>query len=305
MKAIKVSNLNKYYDNLHAVKGISFEVEQDSFFAFLGPNGAGKTTTIRIISTLIEKNSGDVEIFGLKLDKDNQAIREKIGVVFQNNMLDNLLTVKENLEIRASFYGYTKKDLEKRLDEIDAYIHFSDFINQKYRLLSGGQRRKADIARALLNWPSLLILDEPTTGLDPKSRKEIWNLINKLKEEKNMTIFLTTHYMEEAKDANQVIIINDGEIIAQGSSEDLRKKYSSDRLKIIPKNASLFERLKSDNIAYKEVNGLAVITLDQCFDGIQLVNDYLDDIKDFEIVRGDMDDVFVNITGRKMGDFDE
>lgn len=305
MKAIKVTNLDKYYDDIHAVKKISFEVEKDTFFAFLGPNGAGKTTTIRIISTLIEKNGGEVEIFGLKLDKDNQEIKKKIGVVFQNNMLDKLLTVKENLEIRASFYGYSKKDLEKRLAEIDQYIHFSDFINQKYKLLSGGQRRKADIARALLNWPSLLILDEPTTGLDPKSRKEIWNLIHKLKDEKNMTIFLTTHYMEEAKDANQVIIIDQGEIIAQGSSEELRKKYSSNRLKIISENNDLFTQLKADKIPYKIINGLAVITLDKCFDGIELVKKYKPFIKDFEIIRGDMDDVFVNITGRKIGGFNE
>jgi multidrug/hemolysin transport system ATP-binding protein len=305
MNAVKVSQLNKYYDDIHAVKGISFEVEKDSFFAFLGPNGAGKTTTIRIISTLLEKNSGDVEIFGMKLDQDNDQIRKKIGVVFQNNMLDAHLTVRENLEIRASFYGFNKKEFHHRLNEIDAYIHFSDFLDQRYKMLSGGQRRKADIARALLNWPSLLILDEPTTGLDPKSRKDIWTLINQLKDEKNMTIFLTTHYMEEAKDANQVIIIDEGNIVAQGSSEELRAKYSSDRLKMIPKSNQLYERLKSDQMPFKMINGLAVIKLKQCFDGIELVQKYKDDIKDFEIIRGDMDDVFVNITGRKMGEINE
>jgi multidrug/hemolysin transport system ATP-binding protein len=305
MNAVKVSQLNKYYDDIHAVKGISFEVEKDSFFAFLGPNGAGKTTTIRIISTLLEKNSGDVEIFGMKLDQDNDQIRKKIGVVFQNNMLDAHLTVRENLEIRASFYGFNKKEFHHRLNEIDAYIHFSDFLDQRYKMLSGGQRRKADIARALLNWPSLLILDEPTTGLDPKSRKDIWTLINQLKDEKNMTIFLTTHYMEEAKDANQVIIIDEGNIVAQGSSEELRAKYSSDRLKMIPKSNQLYDRLKSDQMSFKMINGLAVIKLKQCFDGIELVQKYIDDIKDFEIIRGDMDDVFVNITGKKMGEINE
>ena len=305
MNAIKVSQLNKYYDDIHAVKGISFEVEKDSFFAFLGPNGAGKTTTIRIISTLLEKDSGDVEIFGMKLDQENDQIRKKIGVVFQNNMLDAHLTVRENLEIRSSFYGFNKEEFHHRLNEIDAYIHFSDFLDQRYKMLSGGQRRKADIARALLNWPSLLILDEPTTGLDPKSRKDIWTLINQLKDEKNMTIFLTTHYMEEAKDANQVIIIDEGNIVAQGSSEELRAKYSSDRLKMIPKSNQLYDRLKSDQMSFKMINGLAVIKLKQCFDGIELVQKYIDDIKDFEIIRGDMDDVFVNITGKKMGEINE
>ena len=299
-KALSVKNLVKSYDQVKAVKNISFDVDKDSFFAFLGPNGAGKTTTIKIISTLLEKNEGDVEIFGLKLDKDNQSIRKKIGVVFQGNMLDDLLTVRENLEVRASFYGFTKASFEKQLDELDAYIHFKDFIDQQYRNLSGGQRRKADVARALLHWPSFLILDEPTTGLDPKSRKEIWDLINRLREEKNMTIFLTTHYMEEVKDANKVVIIDHGQIVAQGSSEELRLTYSNDRLKMIPK-AGLFERLDKDKVSYKVLNGLAVVTLENCFSGIDMVNTYKDFIKDFEIIRGDMDDVFVNITGRELG----
>ncbi|MDA3931166.1 MAG: ABC transporter ATP-binding protein [Tenericutes bacterium] len=304
IKAIQVKNLVKSYGDLTAVKNISFDVEKDSFFAFLGPNGAGKTTTIKIISTLLEKNEGDIKIFGLKLDKDNQQIRKEIGVVFQNNMLDDLLTVRENLLIRASFYGYNKDRFEERLLEINDYIHFNDFLDQRYSNLSGGQRRKADIARALLHWPSLLILDEPTTGLDPKSRKDIWNLINKLRDEKNMTIFLTTHYMEEVKDANKVVIIDQGEIIATGSSEDLRLKYSNDRLKMIPKN-SLFEVLDKNNQAYEIINGLAVIILENCFNGIDLVNKYKNHIKDFEIIRGDMDDVFVNITGRKLGGSNE
>ena len=298
-KAIIVSNLKKNYGQLEAVKSISFDVDKDSFFAFLGPNGAGKTTTIRMISTLLEKTSGDISVFGHTLDQENNKIKEKIGVVFQQKMLDDLLTVKENLEIRASFYGYTKNELNQRLDEIDTYIHFKDFLNQKYKELSGGQRRKADIARALLHWPSLLILDEPTTGLDPKSRKDIWQLIQKLRTEKNMTIFLTTHYMEEVKDAEKIVIIDGGEIVATGSSEELRLKYSNDRLKIIPKNG-LYEKLDQDQISYQVINQLAVIVLKNCFEGINLVQKYQSYIKDFEIIRGDMDDVFVNITGRKL-----
>lgn len=299
-KALTVKNLKKSYDNIQAVKNISFDVDKDSFFAFLGPNGAGKTTTIKIISTLLEKDQGDVKVFGHTLDEDNKSIKEKIGVVFQNNMLDNLLTVRENLEVRASFYGFNKVDFQERLNEIDAYLHIKDYLDQKYKQLSGGQRRKADIARALLNWPSMLILDEPTTGLDPKSRKDIWNLILKLKDEKNMTIFLTTHYMEEVKDANKVIIIDRGQIVAEGSSEDLRLKFSHDRLKIIPKN-NLKEVLDKDNLKYTSNNGLIIIRLKDSFSGIDIVNKYKDHIKDFEIIRGDMDDVFLNITGRELG----
>lgn len=298
-KALTVKNLKKSYDNIQAVKNISFDVDKDTFFAFLGPNGAGKTTTIKIISTLLEKDQGDVKVFGHTLDEDNKSIKEKIGVVFQNNMLDNLLTVRENLEVRASFYGFNKVDFQERLNEIDAYLHIKDYLDQKYKQLSGGQRRKADIARALLNWPSMLILDEPTTGLDPKSRKDIWNLILKLKDEKNMTIFLTTHYMEEVKDANKVIIIDRGQIVAEGSSEDLRLKFSHDRLKIIPKN-NLKEVLDKDNLKYTNNNGLIIIRLKDSFSGIDIVNKYKDHIKDFEIIRGDMDDVFLNITGREL-----
>jgi multidrug/hemolysin transport system ATP-binding protein len=299
-KALTVKNLKKSYDNIQAVKNISFDVDKDTFFAFLGPNGAGKTTTIKIISTLLEKDQGDVKVFGHTLDEDNKSIKEKIGVVFQNNMLDNLLTVRENLEVRASFYGFNKVDFQERLNEIDAYLHIKDYLDQKYKQLSGGQRRKADIARALLNWPSMLILDEPTTGLDPKSRKDIWNLILKLKDEKNMTIFLTTHYMEEVKDANKVIIIDRGQIVAEGSSEDLRLKFSHDRLKIIPKN-NLKEVLDKDNLKYTNNNGLIIIRLKDSISGIDIVNKYKDHIKDFEIIRGDMDDVFLNITGRELG----
>ncbi len=301
-KAITVKNLSKKYEKIEAVKNISFDVEENSFFAFLGPNGAGKTTTIKIISTLLEKNQGEVKIFDYNIDKHSHKIRGLIGVVFQNNMLDNLLTVKENLQVRASFYGYNSVDFNQRIKEINEYIHLKPFLNQRYQSLSGGQKRKADIARALLNWPKLLILDEPTTGLDPKSRKDIWDLINKLRDDKKMTIFLTTHYMEEVKDANKVIILDRGEIIASGSSEDLRLKYSNDRLKMIPK-PGLIDKLKKDKVDFEIINNLAVITLSTCFSGIAIVKKYQELIKDFEIIRGDMDDVFVNITGRKLGDY--
>lgn len=301
MNVIEVKNLVKNYEEVHAVKGISFHVEEDSFFAFLGPNGAGKSTTINIISTLLEKTEGDVMVCGKVVGKDDHNIRKEIGIVFQNSMLDKLLTVKENLQIRASFYGMTHQDLEQRVDEINNLLEIRPFYNQRYGKLSGGQKRKADIARALLNWPKVLILDEPTTGLDPKSRKDIWTLINKLRTEQNVTIFLTTHYMEEAQDANYVIIIDNGEIVAKGTSEDLRIKYSFDRLKIIPKDG-LEEELNKDEIEYYSTNGVINIKLDTSFDGLPLIKKYNDFIKDFEIIRGSMDDVFVNITGRELGD---
>ncbi len=299
--AIEVIDLVKTYDDIEAVKKISFVVEKDSFFAFLGPNGAGKSTTINIISTLLGNDSGVIKVLGLEVGKDDNKIREKIGIVFQSAMLDKLLTVKENLSIRASFYNLNKAGFIKRIEEINEYLEILPFFDQRYGNLSGGQKRKADIARALLNWPEVLILDEPTTGLDPKSRKDIWRLIAKLRSEKAITVFLTTHYMEEVTDANNIIVIDNGVILAEGSSEELRIKYSNDRLKVIPKNGFV-DVLIADNVKHKVINDAVSIVLDSCFDGLDLVKKYKKHIKEFEILRGDMDDVFLNITGRKLGD---
>jgi multidrug/hemolysin transport system ATP-binding protein len=296
---IEVNNLVKRYDNVLAVNNISFTVEENSFFAFLGPNGAGKSTTINIIATLLSYDKGEVKILGMTLGKDDEKIRENVGVVFQQNMLDNLLTVYENLRVRASFYGLDKVMLDKRLEEIGAYLDLKDFLYRRYGQLSGGQRRKADIARALLHWPKLLMLDEPTTGLDPKSRKDIWALINRLRQEKNITIFLTTHYMEEVKDANKIVVIDHGKIKAIGSSEQLRSKYSYDRVKILPKNG-LKEALKKAKVDYYELNNSVNVKVESCFDGIFIVEQFKDFIAEFEIIRGDMDDVFLNITGHHL-----
>lgn len=299
MDAIRVENLVKNYGELKAVKNISFTVDKNSFFAFLGPNGAGKSTTINIIATLLDKNSGTVTVLDNEIGKDDSKIRSSIGVVFQNSMLDDLLTVKENLIVRASFYKIGKESLYKRIDEINDFLEIKSFVNQRYGELSGGQRRKADIARALINWPEILILDEPTTGLDPKSRKDIWRLIEKLRTDREITIFLTTHYMEEVLDATKVVIIDEGLIIAEGSSEELRLKYSNDRVKIIPNN-NLEKILKTDNVDYYIVNDTINIILENSFEGLEVVKKYRKHIKEFEILRGDMDDVFLNITGRKL-----
>jgi multidrug/hemolysin transport system ATP-binding protein len=299
--AIEVKHLVKTYDSIKAVNDISFFVEKNTFFAFLGPNGAGKSTTINIISTLLDMDQGEIKVLGKEVGIDDDLVRENIGVVFQASMLDDVLTVKENLLCRASFYNIGKNGFEERMKELDEFLEFMPFFNQKYGTLSGGQRRKADIVRALLNWPQLLILDEPTTGLDPKSRKDIWLLLSKLREKKDITIFLTTHYMEEVKDANKIVVINDGIIVAEGSSEDLRKKYSNDRLKVIPKNN--FETvLVANSVQYYKVNGTINIPLESCYEGLIIIEEYKEYISEFEILRGDMDDVFVNITGRKLGD---
>ena len=299
MNIIEVKNLVKNYGEVQAVKGISFDVEENSFFAFLGPNGAGKSTTINIISSLLDYNSGSVVLDGFTLGRDDDEIRKLIGVVFQDSMLDDLLTVRENLHIRGAFYGIKSHEIDVRVDEINELLEIKPFYEQRYGSLSGGQRRKADIARALLNWPKVLILDEPTTGLDPKSRRDIWELINRLRVEKNITIFLTTHYMQEVHDANRVVIIDRGEILAVGSSEELRAKYSHDRLKVAFCR-ELEEALKQGSRKYYIMNDTINIVLRDSFEGWSVIEEYRKYIKSFEILNGNMDDVFLNITGRSL-----
>ncbi|MFW5841688.1 MAG: ABC transporter ATP-binding protein [Bacillota bacterium] len=293
---ISVTNLSKHYGTIHAVKHISFQVKENAFFALLGPNGAGKSTTIEMLATLLQKDEGDVIINGHTLDQDDDAIRRSIGVVFQYTTLDPLLTVYENLNIRRAFYNMDKPTFETTIKYLDSLIHFNSFLHQPFNTLSGGQKRKADIARALLHNPTLLMLDEPTTGLDPKSRKDIWNLILTLKDQNNMTILLTTHYMEEVLDADHVIILHNGTIKAEDSADNLRKNYADDTLKIFPK-AGLIKALKKDNIPYHQKAALIHIPLKNPFEGINLVKQYEAYIASFEIVKANMDDVFLNITG--------
>jgi len=233
-KIIEVRGLSKSYGTVQAVKNIDFYVETGKLFAFLGPNGAGKTTTINIICTLLDQDKGDVVLDGCALGRDNQKIRDRIGIVFQESVLDPLLTVKENLLTRGSIYGLSAKVVEANAAKAMKVTMIEDLALRRYGTLSGGQRRRTDIARALIHRPKILFLDEPTTGLDPQTRKSVWNMIEELRREEGMTIFLTTHYMEEAEKADYVIVIDDGEIAARGTPAELKDKYSTDALEIKP-----------------------------------------------------------------------
>ena len=232
---IEIKDLWKKYKNVEAVKGIDFSVKEGSFFALLGENGAGKSTTIHILSTLLKKSSGEVIINRHRIDEEDDAIRQDIGVVFQGNMLDQYLTVRENIEGRGFLYGMEKEVIRQTMLELSEKIGVIDILDRRYGKLSGGQKRRADIVRALINQPRLLIMDEPTTGLDPYARRCVWEVIKQLKEERKLTIFLTTHYMEEAACADEIVIMDSGEIKACGTPEQLRLQYSSDRLILIPK----------------------------------------------------------------------
>ncbi len=299
MKSIEVNNLVKSYGDVRAVRGISFAVEEGAFFALLGPNGAGKSTTVEILATLLAKDEGTVSIMGETLDRDDAKIRRHLGVVFQYGTLDNDLTVRENLAARGAFYGLSGQALQTRIAELDKLIDFTSYLDRRIRTLSGGQRRKAEIARALLHQPRVLMLDEPTTGLDPKSRKDIWALVLSIKKDTAMTILLTTHYMEEVLDADHVVILHEGVIRAEDSAENLRLAYARDTLKIMPKQG-LLKKLDQDGVAYERINATVHVPLKNPFEGVDLVGRHREAIESFEIVKASMDDVFLNITGASL-----
>ncbi|MFW6298103.1 MAG: ABC transporter ATP-binding protein [Bacillota bacterium] len=298
---IKVEGLTKDYGSLRAVNAIGFTVKEEAFFALLGPNGAGKSTTIEMLSTLKTPTSGDVTINGHTLGKDDDAIRKSIGVVFQYSTMDEDLTVRENLRLRGRFYTRDHAALEARIDRLKETLGFESFIDTPFKTLSGGQKRRIDVARALLHEPRLLLLDEPTTGLDPQARESLWRLIMKIKDESKMTILLTTHYMQEVLDCDHVIILNEGRIVAEDSAEALRIAHAHDTLKVIAKDARFKARLEKDGVSYTNVQNTIHIPIKTPFEALPLVRKYEDLIKTFEIVKGDMDDVFLNLTGRHLG----
>lgn len=298
---IEVSGLQKSYGQVHAVKGIDFYVEQGKIFAFLGPNGAGKSTTIDIICTFLQSDAGKVEVDGHLLGRDDNAIRHTIGAVFQDGLLDPLLTVSENLHIRAGFYGLKGKQLEKTIRDIAERMGIKEIMKRPYGKLSGGQRRRCDIARALVNTPKILFLDEPTTGLDPQTRKSVWETITKLQHDTGMTIFLTTHYMEEAAEADYVIVIDNGNIVAKGTPSDLKERFTSDKLTLTTKEPeALAKRLTAAGLAPEVVADRVTLKVPNTLAALPLLDTYKDAITGFTVTTGTMDDAFIAITGKEI-----
>jgi multidrug/hemolysin transport system ATP-binding protein len=301
MDIIKVKNLIKKYGNLTAVDDISFNVKEGDFFAFLGPNGAGKSTTINILCTILDKTDGEVEINGLRLGKDDELIRNSIGVVFQNSYLDNLLTAYENIRTRASFYNIEKDEFDKRLNYLSEMIGIKDILNRQYGKLSGGQKRRVDIARALINEPKILILDEPTTGLDPQTRQKVWEVLEAIQKKNKTTIFLTTHYMEEAANADMVAIIDNGKIIVNDTPMKLKEKYASNILKLLPKDEKkLFKYLDDKGYKYSKRADYIEVIVKNNMESLQILKDVEEVISSFEALEGNMDSVFVNLTGKNI-----
>lgn len=292
---IEVQNLKKNYQDVEAIKGITFNVKQGSLFAFLGTNGAGKSTTIDILCTLAEKTSGTVKIAGYTIGtNENDAIRKEIGVVFQDSLLDERLSVYENIWHRGIAYGLKKEELKKNFKFVESHLHLDDIVKKKYGKLSGGQRRRADIARALIHRPSILFLDEPTTGLDPQTRQFVWQAIKTLQKETNMTVFLTTHYMEEAAVADEIVIIKKGEIVASGTPNNLKEKYAYDQLLIVFKdNVEGANYLSS--YKYKFQKDTHIIPLKRTKDALPILKELEPVVQSFEVIKGSMDDVFIRI----------
>ncbi len=295
-----VDHLVKTYGDLRAVDDISFRVKRGSLFAFLGLNGAGKSTTINIITTTLNKDSGTVLVDGLDVERKALAVKERIGIVFQNSTLDKELTPRENLQIRSQFYGMKGKAWEERLNTLIDLLDLSSFIDRQVGKLSGGQKRRVDIARAMVHNPKLLVLDEPTTGLDPQTRIGVWDLVNQLREQTGMTVFLTTHYMEEAEKATDVVIMDKGRIIAHGTPTELKNSYAGDYLIIYSdRYEKIDDRFINDGIryTYNTDNKYYRIQVASSKEAIEKIEQYKDIIQDFEVLKGNMDDVFLNVTG--------
>lgn len=281
MNSIEIQNLTKAYGEYVAVDHISFQVKKGSLLGFLGVNGAGKTTVINMLATLLKPDDGTVKICGCELGREDTEIRRKIGIVYQQNCLDELLSVQENLICRGVLHGVSRKDAKAQCEKLTEVLKLDEILKKKYKTLSGGQKRRCEIAAALMHAPEILFLDEPTTGLDPATRIDVWNIVEQLQREEKMTVFLTTHYMEEAAKADDIIIIDHGRILTMGTPFELKEKYAKDKLLLYYGDKSVH------------------IPIDSTLDAIEIIQKYRDEMEGFEVIQGNMDDVFVNVVGKR------
>lgn len=294
---IQISNLSKSFGKVKAVRDLSFSVDRGELFAFLGVNGAGKSTTINIICGQLSRDSGNITIDNHDLDKDLDVIKSELGVVFQTSVLDPALSVYDNLESRAVLYGIKGAEFKKRLAKLSKILDFKDLLSRPVGKLSGGQRRRIDIARAIIHQPKILILDEPTTGLDPQTRKTLWSVIANLRKNDQMTVFLTTHYMEEAAEADHVIIIDSGKIVAEGTPLELKNQYTGDYISIYGITEQSIKKLK---LAYEKIPNGFRLSVPDTKAATDLIIKHPDLFVDYEVVKGKMDDVFLAVTGKKL-----
>ncbi len=300
-RIIEVSGLSKAYGDVQAVDDVSFSVDRGQLFAFLGPNGAGKSTAIDIMCTFLQPDAGTVTVDGHLLGSEDDAIRASIGAVFQVHLLDPLLTVAENLTTRGQLYGMSGAALKSAVDRAAGATDIVDILDRRYGKLSGGQRRRVDIARALVNTPRVLFLDEPTTGLDPQTRRSVWDTIKGLQRETGMTVFLTTHYMEEAAEADHVVIIDEGRVVASDTPAQLREKYASDTLRLFMAQPEVVTALLDEMGArYEVIADQAVVRVGSTLESFPVVERCLAYLNGFEVLGGTMDEAFIAITGKEL-----
>lgn len=300
---IQVKGLKKYFGEVKAVKGIDFQVERGELFGFLGVNGAGKSTTISMLCTVLRPTDGQARICGLELGKDDEEIRKRIGVVYQHNCLDDKLTVKENLFTHGALYEKNPKKLAEQVAHVCEVLELTEVYKRRYGKLSGGWKRRCEIARALVHAPQILFLDEPTTGLDPATRKIVWESIERLRKEEGMTIFLTTHYMEEAARASHIAILHGGELKEYGTPFVLKETYAKDKLKLIPMTGlekKLTDYLEEKQLPYQKKEEYFQICVKDSLAAIPILEEAQSILEGFEMVQGSMDDVFLNITGKSL-----
>lgn len=300
---IKVKSLKKYFGDVRAVNDISFQVARGELFGFLGVNGAGKSTTINMLCTVLEPTAGEIEVCGFKGGREDEHIRKKIGVVYQNNCLDDRLTVKENLFIRGALYEKNSRKLSQNISRLCEILELEDVYNRRFSRLSGGQKRRCEIARALVNTPEIMFLDEPTTGLDPATRKNVWQCLERLRREENMTVFLTTHYMEEAAKASHIAVIDGGVLKEYGTPFSLKEVYAKDRLRLMPKQGKagdLVRFLTQKEIVFRSKGESLVVDLPDSMAALPILSAAEELVEGFEVVQGSMDDVFLNVTGKKL-----
>ena len=294
---IEIEHLKKSFGDVKAVNDLSFNVRQGELFAFLGVNGAGKSTTISIICGQLDKDAGNVTVCGESIEHGLDKIARRLGVVFQNSVLDQALSVRDNLRSRAALYGINGADFKKRLAELAELLDFGDLLGRTVGKLSGGQRRRINIARALVHKPEILILDEPTTGLDPQTRKLLWEVVSDLRKKENMTVFLTTHYMEEAADADYVIILDSGKIAAEGTPLALKNRYTGDFITIYGLTDAQIDELDMPHESLRDAIRVAV---PDTAAATALIIKHPDLFRDYEITKGKMDDVFLAVTGHML-----
>ena len=294
---IEIEHLNKSYGDVKAVQDLSFMVKRGELFAFLGVNGAGKSTTISMICGQLERDSGSVTVCGGDIERDFDAISRKIGVVFQASALDAQLSARDNLKSRAALYGITGSAFGRRFEELSEMLDFGEFADRPLNKLSGGQKRRIDIARAIVHDPEILILDEPTTGLDPQTRHLLWDVVGRMRKEKGLTVFLTTHYMEEAADADYVVILDAGKIAAEGTPLDLKNRFVGDYVTLYGCDEGDVLPL---GLPYTKIRDAVKVTVPSTEAVTELILSHPALFKDYEVIKGGMDDVFLAVTGKDL-----